>query len=128
MTKKIYAALISLAAAFVCAAPHEATAQQHDGHRHQGRQHQGEQHAAKRKPARARKARARASARRRSRRQAAVAYVCPMHPDIRERAWGTCPKCMMDLVAEPGDAKAGGTKNIGVEAEASAPVGRGGGK
>ena len=108
MTKKIYAALISLAAAFVCAAPSGAAAHQHDGHRHQGRQQQGEQHAAKRRPGRARKARARTRARRRPQRRAAVAYVCPMHPDIRERSGGTCPKCLMDLVAEPRAAKAGG--------------------
>jgi hypothetical protein len=30
-----------------------------------------------------------------------------MHPDIRERSRGTCPKCLMDLVAEPRGAKAG---------------------
>nr|MDQ3805580.1 hypothetical protein [Acidobacteriota bacterium] len=40
----------------------------------------------------------------------AVAYVCPMHPDIRERSRGTCPKCLMDLVAEPRGAKAGGAE------------------
>lgn len=108
MTRKVYSALISLAAAFICVAPHEAAARRHDGHRHQGRQHEGERHAAKRKPARARKARARTRARRRSLRRAAAAYVCPMHPDIRERSSGTCPKCLMDLVAEPRAVKAGG--------------------
>jgi hypothetical protein len=29
-----------------------------------------------------------------------------MHPDIRERARGTCPKCLMELEAEPRGAKA----------------------
>jgi hypothetical protein len=27
-----------------------------------------------------------------------VQYVCPMHPDIRSRSHGTCPKCLMELV------------------------------
>lgn len=101
MTKKIYAALVSLAA-FVCASPAAASAQ-HDGHPHQAQQ----QHAAKRTHERARKARGRSRARRRANRRA-VAYVCPMHPDIRERSRGTCPKCLMDLVAEPRGARAGG--------------------
>ena len=45
---------------------------------------------AQRKPARSRKA---------------ISYVCPMHPDIRSKSHGTCPKCLMDLVAEGRDAK-----------------------
>ena len=35
-----------------------------------------------------------------------VHYVCPMHPDIRSKSHGTCPKCSMDLVAEKRGAKA----------------------
>jgi Cu(I)/Ag(I) efflux system membrane fusion protein/cobalt-zinc-cadmium efflux system membrane fusion protein len=27
-------------------------------------------------------------------------YVCPMHPDVRQAAPGSCPKCGMDLVLE----------------------------
>lgn len=29
---------------------------------------------------------------------AAAAYTCPMHPDVRQDQPGTCPKCGMDLV------------------------------
>lgn len=35
----------------------------------------------------------------------AISYVCPMHLDIRSNSRGTCPKCLMDLVAERRDAK-----------------------
>ena len=38
-------------------------------------------------------------------RRRAVSFVCPMHPDIREKSRGTCPKCLMDLVAEPRNTK-----------------------
>ena len=34
-----------------------------------------------------------------------VSYVCPMHLDIRSSSRGTCPKCLMDLVAKGRDAK-----------------------
>ena len=27
-------------------------------------------------------------------------YICPMHPDVRQRNPGRCPKCRMDLVPE----------------------------
>jgi hypothetical protein len=30
---------------------------------------------------------------------AAQAYICPMHPDVIEKAPGKCPRCGMDLVA-----------------------------
>jgi len=67
-------------------------------------------------------ARERALARQRANPRA-VAYVCPMHPDIRECSRGTCPKCLMDLVAEPRGAKAGGAKTdvraAGADASAS---------
>ena len=29
-----------------------------------------------------------------------VSYVCPMHPDMRSKSRGECPKCGMDLVVE----------------------------
>lgn len=32
---------------------------------------------------------------------AAQIWVCPMHPEVRRPAPGTCPKCGMDLVPEP---------------------------
>jgi len=104
MTKRIHAALVSLAAAFAAAlsfaGPADA-AVRCDGH------HQGQHQAARRTRQRTRNARQRARTRRRASPRA-VAYVCPMHPDIRERSRGTCPKCLMDLVAEPRGAKAGG--------------------
>lgn len=39
------------------------------------------------------------------RRRQTVSYVCPMHADIRSKSRGTCPKCLMELVAERRDAK-----------------------
>ena len=69
-----------------------------------GLHHQGQRHAAERTHQRARNSRRRERARRSGQRRA-VAYVCPMHTDIRERARGTCPKCLMDLVAEPAGTK-----------------------
>jgi hypothetical protein len=103
MTKRIYSALVSLVAAavvLVTAGASDASA------RCDGLHHHGRQHAAKKTNKRARSARQRARTHRRARRQT-VAYVCPMHPDIRERARGTCPKCMMELEAEPRGVKAG---------------------
>jgi uncharacterized paraquat-inducible protein A len=47
----------------------------------------------------------RVKTRKKNRRQV-VHYVCPMHPDIRSKRQGTCPKCLMDLVAEKPGAKA----------------------
>ena len=44
--------------------------------------------------------------RKKENRQRLVHYVCPMHPDIRSKSHGTCPKCSMDLVAEKRGAKA----------------------
>jgi Heavy metal binding domain len=41
-----------------------------------------------------------------NRRRRVVHYVCPMHPDIRSKSHGTCPKCLMNLVAEKRGAKA----------------------
>jgi Heavy metal binding domain len=103
MTKRIYSALVSLVAAVVAlvtVGSSDASA------RCDGLHHHGRQHAAKKTNKRARSARQRARTRRRAGRQT-VAYVCPMHPDIRERSRGTCPKCLMELVAEPRDVKAG---------------------
>ncbi len=112
MTKRIHAALVSLAAvaAMSFAAPAEATA------RCDGRHH-CQHHAARRTRQRVRVARQRARARQRANRRS-VAYVCPMHPDIRERSRGTCPKCLMDLVAEPRGAKSG-ARDAGADASAS---------
>jgi hypothetical protein len=46
--------------------------------------------------------------RRRSARRAQVSYVCPMHPDMRSRSRGDCPKCGMALVAARRGAKPSG--------------------
>lgn len=100
MTKRIYATLILLAA-LVPAGSIGASA------RHDGLYQQDQPHAAPRSHRRALNARQRAKARRHNRRRA-VAYVCPMHSDIRERSRGTCPKCLMELVPEPRGAKVGG--------------------
>lgn len=102
MTKRIQAALISLVAALSFSATAEA-AVRCDGH------HQCQHKSARRTRQRTSAARERARTQRRSTRRA-VAYVCPMHADIRERARGTCPKCLMDLVAEPRGAKPGGSQ------------------
>lgn len=29
-----------------------------------------------------------------------ASYVCPMHPDMRSKSRGECPKCGMELVGE----------------------------
>ncbi len=34
-------------------------------------------------------------------------YYCPMHPEVRAAAKGTCPKCKMDLVQEGDEASHG---------------------
>ena len=104
MTKRIFNALVSFVAvvvALVTVGASDASARC-DGPRHLGRQH-----VAKRTDKRNLSARQRARALRGNSRPA-VAYVCPMHPDIRERSRGTCPKCLMELVAEPRGVKAGG--------------------
>jgi uncharacterized paraquat-inducible protein A len=44
--------------------------------------------------------------RKKKNRRQLVHYVCPMHPEIRSKSHGTCPKCLMDLVAEKPAAKA----------------------
>jgi len=47
----------------------------------------------------------RVKTRKKENRRRLVHYVCPMHPDIRSKSHGTCPKCSMDLVAEKRGAK-----------------------
>jgi hypothetical protein len=37
--------------------------------------------------------------------RAAAVWVCPMHPEVRRAAPGSCPLCGMDLVREAADAK-----------------------
>jgi hypothetical protein len=52
-----------------------------------------------------RAARQRVKSQRPVRLRKAISYVCPMHQDIRSNSRGTCPKCLMNLVAEGRDAK-----------------------
>lgn len=52
------------------------------------------------RPAHRRASRQRVKTRKKENRRRLVHYVCPMHPDIRSKSHGTCPKCLMDLVAE----------------------------
>ena len=93
MAKKIYAAFASCVAvvlALAFAEPPSASAipdqQQRQEHRHAVNR-------------RNRAARQRVKARRKANRRR-ISYVCPMHSDIRSNSQGTCPKCLMDLVAE----------------------------
>jgi Heavy metal binding domain len=70
-----------------------------DGHAHAPHGRTGQ--------ARASRTRRRASkARRGSARRASIIYACPMHPDMRSRTPGECPKCGMTMVAVGRKAKA----------------------
>jgi predicted RNA-binding Zn-ribbon protein involved in translation (DUF1610 family) len=85
MMKKIYiafASFIAVIATLVFAGPASTVA-------HQKHQHTASDHVRRR----AAKARKRV-------RQHAVNYVCPMHPDMRSKSRGECPKCGMELVTE----------------------------
>ena len=98
MAKKIYAAFASCIAvifALAFAEPPSASAV-HDQH-----QRQEQRRTVSR---RNRAARQRVKARRKARRLE-ISYVCPMHSDIRSNSRGTCPKCLMDLVADGRDTK-----------------------
>ena len=88
MMKKIYiafASLVAVIATLVFAGPASIVAHE----KHQQRQHTASDHVRRR----AAKARKRV-------RQHAVNYVCPMHPDMRSKSRGECPKCGMELVTE----------------------------
>jgi hypothetical protein len=98
MAKKLYAVLASCVAiifALAFAEPPNASAI-HD-------QHQREAHR-RTVSRRNRAARQRVKARRKANRHRS-SYVCPMHRDIRSNSQGTCPKCLMDLVADRRDTK-----------------------
>lgn len=77
----------------------------HDGHAHAP-------HERTRRVNASHESRRASKARRRSARRAQVSYVCPMHPDMRSRSRGECPKCGMTLIA----ARRGTTSAGGVEA------------
>jgi hypothetical protein len=85
MKKKIsvaFALLVAFGVTLIMAKPLNATA--YDG----ASQQQKEASHVRRRASKSRK-----KARR------AVSYACPMHPDIRSKTRGECPKCGMELVA-----------------------------
>ena len=93
MAKKVYAAFASCIAvilALAFAEPPGASAIQD--------QHQRQEHR-RAVDRRNRAARQRVKARRKASRHK-ISFVCPMHLDMRSNSHGTCPKCLMDLVAE----------------------------
>jgi Heavy metal binding domain len=104
MKRKIFSALAS-SALMLTLAPSGASAAYavHDGHDHAHAWRERTQHS---KSARA--LRRVSKARKRTARRASVSYACPMHPDMRSRTRGECPKCGMALVAAGRKARAGG--------------------
>lgn len=105
MSRKILIALISAVALAAMAFAEPVGAATHEGHHHHSQQPDAKRARRRTVRKRVRAARHRAKARRKTG-QAAAVYSCPMHPDIREKASGTCPKCLMDLVREGGAAGA----------------------
>lgn len=87
MKKIVLAAVI---ASCLVAAPAANRAATHDGHAAHG----GQKKSARRAPRRAAKARRKAPA------QAAAVFSCPMHPDVRSKTAGACPKCGMEMEAK----------------------------
>lgn len=96
MAKKLYAVFAScIAVVFTLAFAEPPSASAiHD-------QHQRQEHR-RTVSRRNRAARQRVKARRKANR---ISYVCPMHREIRSNSRGTCPKCLMDLVADKGATK-----------------------
>lgn len=99
MSKKIYGALAfgaTVMLALTFAELRSASAIHDQDQRPEHRQAAGQHRRAAQRRVRTRKE---------NRRRRLVHYVCPMHPDIRSKSHGTCPKCLMDLVAEKRGAK-----------------------
>ena len=92
MAKKIYAAFASCVAVILALAFAElpSTFAIHDEHQRQEHRHAENR---RNRPEPQKKARRKAK-------RTKITYVCPMHSDIRSNSHGTCPKCLMDLVAE----------------------------
>jgi hypothetical protein len=109
MKKQIFSALVApallLTLPFVDA---QAAPVIQDGHDHAQARHdrarQGNTSRARRRSSKART---------RSARRASVSYACPMHPDMRSRSRGECPKCGMALVAAGRGAKTAGGNEAG---------------
>ncbi|HEX6183864.1 MAG TPA: SCO family protein [Pyrinomonadaceae bacterium] len=51
-----------------------------------------------------------------------VVYTCPMHPEVKSKKKGSCPKCKMDL--RPASAEAQGVQAAGAETPSAKPGGR----
>jgi cytochrome oxidase Cu insertion factor (SCO1/SenC/PrrC family) len=47
-----------------------------------------------------------------------ITYSCPMHPEVKSKRKGQCPKCKMDLRPAPAEAMPGGTGMSSAEAGA----------
>lgn len=104
MTRKI---LVGLTSAVVVAVAVALAGTEGAWAAHDGRHHRDQTPGAKRarRPAsRKRAARHRVRAGRKAN-QVASTYSCPMHPDVREKAAGTCPKCLMNLERETAKAR-----------------------
>ena len=106
MTRKM---LVGLTSAVVVALALAFVGPEGAGAAHDGRRHGEQPPAAKgaRRPAarkRVRAARHRARVGRRAS-HAATTYSCPMHPDVRQKAAGACPKCLMNLERETAKAR-----------------------
>lgn len=81
-----FASLIAVIASLLFVGPTSKAT--NDGSHQQRGQHPSADHVRRRA----------AKVRKRVRKQA-VSYVCPMHPDMRSKSHGECPKCGMELVS-----------------------------
>jgi hypothetical protein len=92
--KNVLPLALSLAALALSISPEAVAHTPHaaDGHE----RHQAETRA-RRRPAKQRK----------STQTQEATYTCPMHPEVRQKSPGECPKCKMelDLVEQPAKAK-----------------------
>ena len=58
---------------------------------------------------------ARAQAAAQARKDSAVVYSCPMHPEVKSKKKGTCPKCKMDLRPARAEAEVAAAKTEDVQ-------------
>lgn len=94
--KKIFYALVASALLFLLTlADIQAAPATHDEHAHAP-------HDRMRQANVSRARRRQSKTRRRSVRRTQLSYACPMHPDMRSRSRGECPKCGMALVVGGG--------------------------
>jgi len=50
-----------------------------------------------------------------------VVYTCPMHPEVKSKKKGSCPKCKMDLRPARAEAEAAGAQAAGSEMASAEP-------